>query len=63
MKTIHKLFLIATIALGLGFVACNNADDIPPVDESNANTHVSVTLSLYAKTRDLPEDYNDIGNW
>lgn len=63
MKTIHKLFLIATIALGLGFVACNDADDLSPVDDSKANTHVSVTLSLHAKTRALPEDYNDIGKW
>ena len=66
MKTIHKLFLIATIALGLGFVACNDADDISPVDESKANTHVSVTLKLgaNASTRaGLPDDYNYVGEW
>lgn len=63
MKTIQKLFLIATIALGLGFVACNDSDPVSAVDESKANTHVSVTLSLHAKTRALPEDYNNIGKW
>ncbi len=65
MKTIHKLLLIATIALGLGFVACNDANDGPSVDESKANTHVSVTLQLStnASTRTLPEDYNYIGEW
>lgn len=65
MKTIHKLFLIATIALGLGFVACNDADDLSPVDDSKANTHVSVTLKLStnASTRALPDDYNSIGYW
>ena len=65
MKTIHKLLLIATIALGLGFVACNDADDLSPVDDSKANTHVSVTLKLStnASTRALPDDYNSIGYW
>lgn len=65
MKTIHKLFLIATIALGLGFVACSDADDAPPIDDSNTNTHVSVTLKLStnASTRALPEDYNPLGEW
>ena len=64
MKTIHKLFLIATIALGLGFVACNDSEVVSQGDnDSNANTHVSVTLSLHAKTRALPDDYNDIGKW
>lgn len=66
MKTIHKLFLIATIALGLGFVACNDADDVPLADDSNTNTHVSVTLKLStgASTRaGLPDDYNKIGEW
>ena len=64
MKTIHKLFLIATIALGLGFVACNDSEVVSQGDnDSNANTHVSVTLSLHAKTRALPDDYNNIGKW
>lgn len=65
MKTIHKLFLIATIALGLGVVACNDSDPVSAVDESKANTHVSVTLKLGGKasTRSLPEDYNYIGEW
>ncbi len=66
MKTIHKLFLIATIALGLGFVACNDADDVPLADDSNTNTHVSVSLKLStgASTRaGLPDDYNKIGEW
>ena len=64
MKKIHKLFLIATIALGLGFVACNDANDAP-VDGSQANTHVSVTLKLSSNpgTRALPEDYNYLGEW
>ena len=62
MKTIHKLFLIATIALGLGFVACNDANDVPSVDESKSNTHVSVTLkmSTNASTRALPEDRKSV---
>lgn len=66
MKTIQKLFLIATIALGLGFVACNDADDVPLADDSNTNTHVSVSLKLStgASTRaGLPEDYNYLGKW
>lgn len=65
MKTIQKLFLIATIALGMGFVACSNADDVPSVDGANANTHVSVTLKLgtSASTRALPGDYNYLGEW
>ena len=65
MKTIHKLFLIATIALGLGFVACNDSDPVSSVDESNANTHVSVTLKLSTNptSRALPEDYNALGEW
>lgn len=65
MKTIQKLFLIATIALGLGFVACNDSDPVSAVDESKANTHVSVTLQLStnASTRTLPDDYNYIDEW
>ena len=69
MKTIHKLFLIATIALGLGVVACNDSDPVSAVDESKANTHVSVTLKMSssASTRaagdNLPEDYNNVGDW
>ena len=64
MKTIHKLLLIATIALGLSFAACNN-DDIPQGgDQKEGNTHVSVTLRLsQSGTRALPDDYNYIGEW
>ena len=64
MKTIHKLFLIATIALGLGFVACSDSDVVPSVDESKANTHVSVSLKL-SKNPSVrsAEDYNYVGEW
>ena len=65
MKTIHKLFLIATIALGLGFVACSDSDVVSQGDnDSKTNTHVSVSLKLStgASTR-AAEDYNYIGEW
>ena len=65
MRKIHKLFLIATIALGLGFVACNDSDVVSSGDnDAKANTHVSVTLSMSTtNTRALPNDYNYIGEW
>ena len=69
MKTIHKLFLIATIALGLGFVACSDSDVVSPGDnDSKGNTHMSVTLKLAKglSTRAVEnndEDYNYIGKW
>ena len=66
MKTIHKLFLIATIALGLGFVACSDSDVVSQgVDDAKTNTHVSVSLKLStnASTRALPEDYNYLDEW
>ena len=69
MKTIHKLFLIATIALGLGFVACNDSEVVSQGDnDSKGNTHMSVTLKLAKglSTRAVEnndEDYNYIGEW
>ena len=73
MRTMNKLFLIATLVLGLGFVACNDANDISSVDESKANTHVSVTLKLGTNSsqkapangmqKALPNDYNYLGEW
>lgn len=70
MKTIHKLFLIATIALGLGLVACSDSDiDSSAVDQSKGNTHVSVTLKMSSSTNtraagdNLPEDYNYLKDW
>ena len=67
MKTIHKLFLIATIALGLGFVACSDSDVVSPGDnDSKVNTHMSVTLKLAKgpSTRAVDDkDYNYIGDW
>ena len=55
---------MGAVALGLGLTACNSEDVNGPVDESKANTHVSVTLSLSTKgTRALPDDYNKIGEW
>ena len=73
MRTMNKLFLIATLVLGLGFVACNDANDVSPVDESKANTHVSVTLKLGTNSSQkasangmqkvLPNDYNYLGEW
>ena len=70
MKRIHKLFLIATIALGLGFVACNDSEVVSQGDnDSKGNTHVSVTLKMSssASTRaagdNLPKDYNYLKDW
>lgn len=64
MKTIHKLFLIATIALGLGFVACNNEEGTP-TPQTGGNTYMGVRLAFPGgvKTRALPEDYNPNGDW
>lgn len=65
MKKLSKLFLMGAVVLGLGLTACNNEDVNGPVDESKANTHVSITLSMSTKgTRaGLPNDYNYIGEW
>lgn len=64
MKKLNKLFLMGAVALGLGLTACNSGEVNGPVDESKANTHVSVTLSMSTKgTRALPDDYNKIGEW
>ena len=68
MKTIHKLFLIATIALGLSFAACNN-DDVPQgPDQKEGNTHVSVALSMSASNfksavRSDDKDFNYVEEW
>lgn len=58
---------MGVVALGLGLTACNE-DVNGPVDESKANTHVSVTLKLSsnglrAAGDGLPENYNPIGEW
>ena len=63
---ISKLFLIASVALGLA--ACSN-DDIPSLDGGKeGNTNVSVTLKMSQNSglraqKSLPEDYNKIGEW
>jgi hypothetical protein len=59
-----KLFLIAVTSLMLGFISCNNDNDIPSSGEQEGNTNVSVTLSMSLKeTKSLPDDYNTIGDW
>lgn len=67
MKKLSKLLLASVLALGLGLTACNN-DDLPGgPDAEKGNTHVSVALKLSsnngAGTRDLPNDYNYVGEW
>lgn len=56
---------MGAVALGLGLTACNSEDVNGPVDESKANTHVSITLKLGkgSSLRSLPTDYNDVGTW
>lgn len=64
MRKLSKFFLAGAVTLGLGLTACNNDDANGPIDASNANTHVSVTLSMTTPgTRALPQDYNYIGEW
>ncbi len=64
---INKLFLIGAVALGLGFTACSNNDDLDgsSPEGKEANTNVSVTLNLTSKgsVKALPDDYNRIGEW
>lgn len=68
MKKISKLLMLAVVALGVTFTACNNNDlpDGPDVD-AKANTHVSVTLKLSSGGRlaDGAEafDKNYLGKW
>jgi|AGTN01.1.fsa_nt_gi hypothetical protein len=61
---LSKFLLIGAIALGL--TACNN-DDLPEdnVDGKEANTHVTISLSLAkgSSARALPNDYNYVGEW
>lgn len=64
MKKISKLLMFAVLALGLSFAACNNDEIDTTVDNSKGNTHVSVTMKLgKSTTRDLPSDYNYVGEW
>lgn len=64
---INKLFLIGAAVLGLGFTACssNDGEDISLPETKDANTNVSVTLSMSLKgsLKSLPSDYNYIGEW
>lgn len=62
--------MTALIALGLGFTACSNDDDVSSTDTGKeGNTNVSVTLKMSSNSnsgaglRSLPEDYNYIGEW
>lgn len=73
MKKISKLLMLAVVALGVTFTACNN--DLPEgsksPDEKDYNTHVSVSLKLDANSgsarstseNDNDEDYNYVGEW
>lgn len=65
MKKLSKLFLMGAVVLGLGLTACNNEDVNGPVDESKANTHISIALKLGrgSSLRSLPTDYNYVGTW
>lgn len=56
---------MGAVVLGLGLTACNNEDVNGPVDESKANTHISIALKLGrgSSLRSLPTDYNDVGTW
>lgn len=66
-----KFFLMGAIALGIGLTACSKDDVGGNVDESNANTYVSVSLKMSSSAFDdlmglkagLPEDYNYVGKW
>lgn len=59
-----KLFLVAAAALTLGFTACGNDENLQSTDNKEANTNVSVTLSMSVKeTKSLPDDYRTIGDW
>ena len=68
MKKFSRFLLMAVVALGAGFTACNN-DDVPQNgtdDGAKANTHVAVTFSVGSNTatpRALPQDYNPVGTW
>lgn len=73
MKKISKLLMLAVVALGVTFTACNN--DLPEgptsPDEKDYNTHMSVSLKLDANSgsarstseNDNDEDYNYVGEW
>lgn len=73
MKKITKLLMLAVVALGVTFTACNN--DLPEgpksPDEKDFNTHMSVSLKLDANSgsarstseTDNDEDYNYVGEW
>mgnify|MGYP000858024836 CR=1 FL=1 len=64
MKKLSKLLLMAVVALGVGFTACNNDDINTPQETQEGNTHVSVALNLSGSgLRSLPTDYNDVGEW
>lgn len=65
MRKISKLVMMAVIALGVGFTACNNDDIDVPKDGQKGNTHVAVALKLGkgAGLRALPNDYNYVEKW
>jgi acyl CoA:acetate/3-ketoacid CoA transferase alpha subunit len=62
---ISKYFLMVAIALGIGLTACSKDDVGGNVDESNANTYVSVSLKMSSSAfrAGLPEDYNYVEEW
>ncbi len=67
MRKISKLLLLAVVALGVTFTACNNNDIDFGGDKNNpnANTHVSVALRMSQglRSENLPDDYNYVGEW
>lgn len=62
---LSKFFLMGAIALGIGLTACSKDDVGGNVDESNANTYVSVSLKMSSSAfrAGLPEDYNYVEEW
>ena len=57
--------LLVLLASALGFIACSDDNDLQTSAETDANTNVSITLSLpqNLSLRALPSDYNDVGEW
>lgn len=57
--------LLVLLASALGFIACSDDNDLQTSAETDANTNVSITLSMpqNLSLRALPSDYNDVGEW
>ncbi len=65
MRKFSKLLLVAVIALGVGFTACNS-DDVPtPPSVVDGDSWASITVKFPAGAtlKALPGDYNDKGDY